>query len=60
MSRRCDYGYISHLIALAASGTRGIDVWGWVTRVSASSQIRDMSKSLTVHLGVLEAVDENC
>jgi len=60
VSRRCDYGYISHLASLVASGTRGIDVWGWVARVSASNPIRGMSESLTVHLGVLEAVDANC
>ena len=41
----------------ATSGTKGTDVRGWVTRVSASNSIKHTDRSLTILLRILEAVD---
>ena len=54
---RC--GYVDIFYLSATSGTKGTDVRGWVTRVSASNSIKHTDRSLTILLRILEAVDRN-
>ena len=48
---------VFYLSVLGTPGAMGVDVRGWAARVSASILIKSTDRSLTILLGILEAVN---